>query len=103
MSIARRVRTKTHLRPTILVTSASEYLSKKQQECLKNMRRLKMAVVMGKRTMSLKQMRKHYKKIAYELLYPEYVQDELDEAKDEEEMSNIMTTARKESMKYGRR
>jgi len=62
-----------------------------------------MAVVMGKRTMSLKQMRKHYKKIAYELLYPEYVQDELDEAKDEEEMSAIMTTARKESMKYGRR
>jgi hypothetical protein len=48
-------------------------------------------------------MRKHYKKIAYDLLYPEYVQDELDEAKDEEEMSAIMTTARKESIKYGRR
>lgn len=62
-----------------------------------------MAVAMGKRTMSLKQMRKHYKKIAYELLYPGYVQDELDDAQSEEEMSAIMITARKESIKYGRR
>lgn len=62
-----------------------------------------MAVVMGKRTMSLKQMRKHYKRTAKELLYPEYVQDELDDAQSEEEMSAIMTTARKESIRYGRR
>ena len=62
-----------------------------------------MAVAMGKRTMSLKSMRKQYKRMAKELLYPEHVQDELDEANNEEEMSAIMTTARKESMRYGRR
>lgn len=62
-----------------------------------------MAVVMGKRTMSLKQMRKHYKRTAKELLYPEHVQDELDKANNEDELSAIMTTARKESMRRGRR
>ena len=44
--------------------------------------------------------RNKYKKTAKQLLYSDWVQHALDEAQTEEEVSRIMTTARKENSNF---
>lgn len=52
----------------------------------------KKAIVERKK--SLRELRRYYKNIAKELLYPDEVLDDIDKATTEDEMSRIMTNAR---------
>ena len=54
------------------------------------------------KTTSINLLRKQYKRAARELVYPEWVQEAIDNAESEEDISKIMLEARKECRYYGR-